>query len=91
MGTLKPGATYVYESPDQGQTIYSREVGTDYRTLVGYTYNPEKHKYHSEEDQLWYEIRIAAKSNPALQSALEQCKILYHLGKKEESIFWHPV
>ena len=37
MGTLKPGATYVYESPDRGKTIYAREVGSMDRKIVGYT------------------------------------------------------
>jgi hypothetical protein len=83
MSQLKPNATYVYESPDGGQTMYAREFGTNEKILIGYTYNPEKHKYFSNEDQLWYEIRVAALKNPALQQALEQCKILYYQGKQE--------
>lgn len=87
MGNLKPGANYVYESPDNGKTVYAREAGSTDRQLVGYSYNNTK----LSDDQLWYEIRAAAKDNPALKNALEQCKILYHLSKKEKPLFWHPV
>ena len=40
MGTLKPGATYIYER--NGNEVYAREVGADPadRVLVGYGYDP---------------------------------------------------
>lgn len=34
-----------------------------------------------QEDKLWGEIRRAAKTNNALQSALEECIIIYKLSK----------
>ena len=34
-----------------------------------------------KEDKLWSEIRRAAKSNSTLQSALEECIIIYKLSK----------
>jgi hypothetical protein len=34
------------------------------------------------EDKLWGEIRRAAKTNNALQSALEECIIIYKLSKE---------
>jgi hypothetical protein len=34
------------------------------------------------EDQLWGEIRRAAKTNNALQSAMEECIIIYKLSKE---------
>jgi hypothetical protein len=43
------------------------------------------------EDKLWGDIRRAARKNPALQKALEQCIIIYHLGKDDNSPDWHPV
>lgn len=92
MGQLKPNAQYVYESPDKGETIYAREVGTSERILIGYTYNPQENKYHSAEDQLWYEIRAAAMEDTELQNALEKCKVLYYLKKKDEPyMMWYPV
>lgn len=89
MGTLKPGARYIYER--QGGTIYAREFGADASTRieVGWDWEPEENPARVKgtsresmlENQLWYEIRQAARTNSALQKALEQCKILYYLGK----------
>lgn len=39
---------------------------------------------HMKEDQLWADIRRAAKTNPALQKALEQCILIYHLSKDKD-------
>jgi hypothetical protein len=35
-----------------------------------------------KEDKLWGEIRRAAKSNSTLQSALDECIIIYKLSKE---------
>jgi hypothetical protein len=35
------------------------------------------------EDQLWGNIRRAAKTNSTLQEALDRVKILYHLSKED--------
>ena len=100
MGSLKPGATYVYERVD-GVT-YAREVGADpsTRTLVGYDYDPvsghpidyDKRTSdgrplieHIREDKLWGEIRRAAKTNVTLQRALDRVKIIYYLSKENGS------
>lgn len=34
------------------------------------------------ENQLWHEIRLAARTNPALQETLDRAKLLYHLSKE---------
>lgn len=87
MGTLKPGATYIYESWDG--IIYARESGADPqdRFVVGYEsgkdYDPVRNSI--KENQLWNEIRQAAVSNPALQEALNRVKVLYELSKNNES------
>ena len=84
MGSLTPGATYIYEI--NGEEIYAREVGKTERRLIGYQYenkiDPRTNDgrplfEHLKEDKLWGEIRRAAKSNEALQKALESVKILY--------------
>jgi hypothetical protein len=36
---------------------------------------------HMLEDKLWGEIRRAARTNQALQEAIERVKIIYHLSK----------
>jgi hypothetical protein len=88
MGTLTPGASYVYER--NGEEIYAREVGKTDRKLIGYQYENQidprtsdgRPLYeHIKEDQLWGEIRRAAKSNEALQLALDRAILVYHLSK----------
>lgn len=98
MGTLTPGATYIYER--NGEEIYAREVGKTERKLVGYQYENKVDPRtsdgrplhdHMMEDKLWGEIRRAARTNPTLQKALEQCIIIHHLSKDKETVAWHPV
>jgi hypothetical protein len=85
MGTLKPGATYIYERADG--IIYAREHGADPQTrfVVGYEsgkdYDPLRNSI--KENQLWHDIRESAKTNPALQQALDRVKVIYELGKHE--------
>jgi hypothetical protein len=77
MGTLKPGATYIYEKAD-GVT-YAREstsppterfeIGRDYTTIL------------KDELRLWEEIVRAGRTNQVLQEALDRAKIVYHLSK----------
>jgi hypothetical protein len=97
MGSLKPGATYVYEKVD-GVT-YARETGAapDTRQAVGWDYDPRTSDDrplhdHLMEDKLWGDIRREAKTNPALQAAMERVKILYYLSKQErQNVMYHPV
>ena len=88
MGTLTPGATYIYER--NGEEIYAREVGKTDRKLIGYQYenkiDPRTHDgrplfEHMKEDQLWGNIRREARTNVALQEAMERVILIYHLSK----------
>jgi hypothetical protein len=90
MGSLKPGATYIYER--NGEEVYAREFGETDRKLIGYKYEMEGKpdprtadgrplREHMQEDQLWGAIRRAAKTNAALQSALDRAILVYHLSK----------
>lgn len=98
MGTLTPNATYIYER--NGDEIYARESGKTEKKLIGYQYDNKVDprtsdgrplRDHLMEDKLWGEIRRAAKDNPALQKAMEQCIIIYHLSKTTELVAHHPV
>lgn len=95
MGTLKPGATLIYERV--GDTVYSREAGSIERTVVGYDYKRDPLDYRNymsdpNESQLWHDIRQAALDNEELQKALERVKILYYLSKNDkEPVAYHPV
>jgi hypothetical protein len=76
MGTLKPGATYIYEHVN-GIT-YAREFGQTDRFEIGRSYVVNDYM----EDKLWGEIHRAAKNNPALQEVLDRAKLLYYLSKE---------
>ena len=96
MGTLKPGATLIYERV--GNEVYAREWGADPNTrqLIGYGYDPVTgHQVdydkrtsdgrplseHLQEDKMWGEIRRMARTNPALQDSLERVIMIYKLIK----------
>ena len=90
MGTLKPGATYIYER--NGDEVYAREFGEKNRTLIGYKYEMENkpdprtndgrplHE-HIMEDKMWGEIRREARTNITLQKALDRAIMIYRLSK----------
>ena len=75
MGTLKSGATYVYERAD-GVT-YAREFGSSDRKAIGWDYTIKQRV----EDDMWRDIRAHAQTNPALQKALDNAIIIYKLSK----------
>lgn len=91
MGSLKPGATYIYER--QGGTVYAREMGADAstRTIIGYDWeldtNPARVRGATletiKESQYWHQILIEAKTNPRLQEAIDRVKIIYELSKDD--------
>lgn len=73
MGQLTPGATYIYER--DGDTVYAREHGTTNRRVIGMDYPVTK-------SVNWHDIEIVAKTNPALQHALDRVIMLYKLSKE---------
>ena len=88
MGTLTPGATYIYER--NGEEIYAREMGKTERIMIGYQYqnkvDPRTNDGrplhdHIIDDKMWGEIRRAALTNPALQKALDRAIMIYRLSK----------
>jgi hypothetical protein len=83
MGTLKPGATYIYERADG--IIYAREAGADpsTRQVVGYEsgrdYDPVR------RDKInWHNLLEASKDNKALADAVDRVIMLYELSKTHE-------
>lgn len=77
MSKLEPGQSYIYEKAD-GIT-YARKFGSTDRFVIGYDLEIKE----QEEDAVWREIRKAAKTNKALQRALDRAKILYRLSKDD--------
>jgi hypothetical protein len=66
---------YIYESPDNGDTIYRRPFGTNQRELV--KQGPLRQKMLRA--QLWRDIMLAAETDPELQHMLEQTEIYYQM------------
>ena len=71
----------IYESPDGGETIYIREHGSTQRQLYSESPRAISLKEQLVEDKLWGNIRRAAKTNPALQHALDEAILIYTLSK----------
>lgn len=65
--------TRIFESPDQGQTVYSRKFGEVHRVMHSQS-SCAQHK------QLWNSIHQAAESDSVLQQMLQQIE-LYHTLK----------
>jgi hypothetical protein len=72
----------IYESPDGGKTVYSREFSSVEREFEYETPEAEKAKLILKQRQEWDRIISAANDNPALQEAIDRVKLIYHLGKK---------
>ena len=83
MGTLRPGAEIIYESPDGGDTVFGRYRDNNERFLVGYSIKKQQQRAEEEDVELWHNIRRAASNNEELKNLLERVKILYYLSKKE--------
>ena len=83
MGSLTPGATYIYER--DGNTVYAREFGKIERRVIGY--NMPEHRdprqYDILETQLWQDIVEAGKSNPTLQKTLDRAVLIYQTIKDD--------
>ena len=71
----------IFESPDGGETIYARMPGQNTRVLVKESDHVREVRQDMEESQLWEAIRQAAKTNTALQEAMDRVILLYHLTK----------
>jgi hypothetical protein len=77
VGSLKPGAKYIYEKAD-GIT-YAREFGAAHndRFEIGRDYE----RFLKDELRLWEDIVQEGRTNQTLQDALDRVKLVYHLSK----------
>lgn len=91
MGTLRPFAKILYESPDGGKTIYGRYEGETERFLVGKNMPKRRDPLDDHDRELWLDIREAALTDKELQEALDRVKVLYYLKQKDRPPMWHPV
>lgn len=84
MGTLTPGATYIYERSDG--IIYAREFGKTERQVVGYESGSDHDLYKSDNRMLTKlnEVVQMCESDPAMRELLDQLFVLYNLKKTNE-------
>jgi hypothetical protein len=82
MGNLVPGATYIYESPDGGETTYAREMGAppESRVMIGQSWLAKE----QIEKRMWNDIYPNRNLNPALTEAVEKCIIIYKLSEENK-------
>lgn len=78
MGSLTPGATYIYERANG--TIYARESGKHERTVIGYETNTS---IQNQMFNLWNDVLLEAEHNPALQKAIDNVIMIYRLSKDD--------
>ena len=74
-----PEIRYIYESPDGGQTVYAREIGSDRKILV--KQDPaiiERQKIATRANRLMTILKLS-QTDTTLKDALEQLEALYIL------------
>ena len=83
MGSLKPGATYIYEQA--GGIIYAREFGETKRRVVGYA-SDNDHISASSKRMMseMNEVVRMCETDPAMRAMLEQLFVMYNLKKTHE-------
>jgi hypothetical protein len=84
MGNLKPGATYIYESPDGGLTTYAREANApiESRVMIGQSWQARE----LVEQRMWTDIYKHRNRHRALQHAVEECIIIYKLSEEYKDV-----
>ena len=83
MGSLKPGATYIYEQAEG--IVYAREFGAEPQTrfVVGYESGKDYNSVNRNKIN-WADLLKESKNNKALADALDRVIMLYELGKVNE-------
>lgn len=70
--------SWIYESPDAGDTVYRRRSGESHRELV---HEGPLHRLLLRS-QIWREIFQAADTDPELQRMIDQIEVFYSLKHK---------
>ena len=72
---LFPVGKYIYESPDNGQTVYRRLTGTDLKEIICSS-EPDLFSYYEFKD-----ILVMSKDSNALRKALDNLRLVYYTVK----------
>lgn len=92
MGSLKPGATYIYERA--GSTIYAREFGADPSTRRVVGYENDDHQISASSKRMLSELNEVIRmceTDPEMRELLDKLFVVYNLKKKESPVAYHPV
>jgi len=92
MGTLKPGATYIYERA--GSAIYAREFGADPSTRRVVGYENDDHQISASSKRMLSELNEVIRmceTDPEMRELLDKLFVVYNLKKKESPVAYHPV
>jgi hypothetical protein len=73
----------IYESSDNGETVYVRDMGSTDRKLHYVSSKQTDIINRIREDQLWDQIRILERTHPALQAELDRVIMFYNLIKDD--------
>lgn len=75
---------YVYESPDKGQTVYKREIGTSDRYLhsTDPALQATLNEMHLSKE--WQQIRQRGRNDAALQEMIDQLTVYYRLKYEQQ-------
>ena len=71
--------TYIYESPDGGDTVYRRRMGDAQRELHSISDKRRDSLDVLKKNKLWGDIHRAAQSDSVLQDMLDQVEIYHRL------------
>lgn len=75
----------IFESPDGGQTVYVREMGSKEKKLHSISPALKTEMKETLLTQEWLDIRHTAKDNPALQKSVDHIIMMYRLIKDGNS------
>ena len=78
--------SYIYESPDGGNTVYQRKVGETERVLHRTTERTIELRQQQDRWIMWQDILHESDNNLVLKEALNRAQIIYELSRKNESI-----
>jgi hypothetical protein len=73
----------IFESPDGGRTVYSRQSGSKERNLHWQDPTVQQELKELEQQKRWVDIFQARKDNLELDHLCEQVEILYELGRQQ--------
>ena len=82
MGTLKPGATYIYERVDG--RIYAREFGKSDRQLVGYDLKQQELAERRYYMNHMNDVLVMSEQHADMKDLLDKLFVLYNLRKTHD-------